>query len=563
MHPAAAADASKYYQEKFPHDEVCTLLGRGWRGRDCLHKRELCIDTADDVKLRWLNCSSGEGLKQLFKKHRAVVFHNGAVYSDQPCFKKRGVAIQPVEREFVLDIDVNDYDKWGVNEDDLVECDHAWPVVAFGFRLVKHILRERYGFKHMLLVYSGRRGAHLSVYDARACAMDDGTRDAIISYLQPKECATEDNPRAGYKELLKATGFMSIVEKYAMPFWKNFCLLPRSKGGMGVLDGPFDKDAFMRIFGDSHAKATLTLNGLSGSDAWERLCKFANDSEFKDGKWTALYETVLCYVWPRLDAAVSKQRQHLSKSMFSIHAKTGRVCIPVFGDSMYFDPSKCPDHRELVQRTSTDADSLFADAVAGVRDFRQRMEKSSVERKWVKSSLDKVHSGVYSMLGEKRKSNADDLGSVVQCDLKRSRVCGDVVRVYSALASSANPDKVTLGFHSEMYKPSAGVIPAGYSLPFRASRTFPTDAFVRAVAAARECPGTEVVCDSAYVCVDFCLAEIGDLEACKSRMQRLSGAMSKRQSLCTVNAKWDEGAIKSMLSSQVKEHWDVRVIQMR
>ena len=590
MSRGGADERANYYQRYFPHSEVCGLLGRGWRGKDCLHKRELCIDTADDVKIRWLSCSNGEELKELFKKKSAAVFHNGAVYSDQPCFKKKGINLEPVEREFVMDIDINDYDTWGVDQDDVDSCDRAWPIVAIGFRMVKHILREHFGFKHMLLVYSGRRGAHLSVYDGRACVMNDQTRDAIVKYLQPQGNATEDDPRAGYRELLDATGFGALFEKFCIPFWKNFCLLSRNEGGMGVLDGPFDKDAFMQIFGDSHAKATLTLNGMSGAAAWDCLCKFADDSNFKEKTWHALHETVLCYVWPRLDAAVSEQRQHLSKSMFSLHAKTGRVCLPVFGDSMDFDPSKCPHHHALVQKSDTEAERLFFLGVSGVKRFLEALQKSAVEAHWVKSSLDTVHTGVYSMVGDKRRLSANEEGGVVQCHPKRSRVCGDVLRVYSAVASSANPTKVTLGFHTELCIPSVCVIPAGYSIPFRATSTFPMAAFARAVATARKSPGTEVECDRAYVCVDFCKSSVGDLKACRSRMERLAGPLSRRQSLCTVtwkageiegimerlagplsrrqslctvNANWKAGEIEGMLSSQVKEHWNLQAIQMQ
>ena len=57
--------------------------------------------------------------------------------------------------------------------------------------------------------------------------------------------------------------------------------------------------------------------------------------------------TVLSYVWPRLDANVSKQRNHLSKSVFSVHPKTGRVCVPLIGLRHAFLPRECPHVRDL------------------------------------------------------------------------------------------------------------------------------------------------------------------------------------------------------------------------
>ena len=64
----------------------------------------------------------------------------------------------------------------------------------------------------------------------------------------------------------------------------------------------------------------------------------------------AAEDIILQYTYPRLDAEVSKHRNHLLKAPFCVHPKTGRVCVPVDPSTVAsFDPEKVPTVMQLLQ----------------------------------------------------------------------------------------------------------------------------------------------------------------------------------------------------------------------
>jgi DNA primase small subunit len=65
-------------------------------------------------------------------------------------------------------------------------------------------------------------------------------------------------------------------------------------------------------------------------------------------------EIVLRYTYPRIDINVSKMRNHLLKSPFCVHPKTGRICVPIPQDQLYnFNPFTVPTLSQIVQELDT------------------------------------------------------------------------------------------------------------------------------------------------------------------------------------------------------------------
>lgn len=114
-------------------------------------------------------------------------FEIGPVYTTNPRDRKmlRKVStFRPLAKELCFDIDLTDYDDIRTCCDKANICNKCWQFITMAIKVVDVALRDDFGFKHILWVYSGRRGAHAWVCDKKARQMDDQKRRAIAGYLE-------------------------------------------------------------------------------------------------------------------------------------------------------------------------------------------------------------------------------------------------------------------------------------------------------------------------------------------------------------------------------------------
>jgi DNA primase small subunit len=114
-------------------------------------------------------------------------FEIGPIYTTNPRDRKtlrKSSAFKPLAKEICFDIDLTDYDDIRTCCDKANICIKCWQFITMAIKVIDVALRDDFGFKHIMWVYSGRRGAHAWVCDKKARQMDDQKRRAIAGYLE-------------------------------------------------------------------------------------------------------------------------------------------------------------------------------------------------------------------------------------------------------------------------------------------------------------------------------------------------------------------------------------------
>lgn len=113
-------------------------------------------------------------------------FEIGPVYTANPRDRKsfrNQTTFKPVAKELCFDIDLTDYDEIRTCCDKANICGKCWTFATMAIEVMDAALRADFGFKHIMWVYSGRRGVHAWVCDQAARGMSDQQRRAVVGYL--------------------------------------------------------------------------------------------------------------------------------------------------------------------------------------------------------------------------------------------------------------------------------------------------------------------------------------------------------------------------------------------
>ncbi|KAG2361824.1 hypothetical protein BDR07DRAFT_1485396 [Suillus spraguei] len=303
-----------------------------------VHKREFAFTLQGDVYLRYNCFSNAEELKKQVCALNPTRFEIGPMYSlgERKLARsvKSGKLFTPLKRELVFDIDMTDYDGVRTCCTSAGICKRCWAFIANAVRVLDSALRTQFGYHQLLWVYSGRRGIHLWVSDDEAMGLTDELRRAVVGALTVIE---------GGKEMVKKVNVRGMGTK-SHPGDLPPSLMLLSEDGWRTL---------LKLVPDKKIVETLEKRwenqpGIGSSKKWDELKAEVKGTGARN--LAALEDIILQYTYPRLDAEVSKHRNHLLKAPFCVHPKTGRVCVPVDPNRVEnFDPNAVPTVMQLLQ----------------------------------------------------------------------------------------------------------------------------------------------------------------------------------------------------------------------
>ena len=368
-----------YYARLFPARSMMKWLSYGNDGKHpqadagFTQRREFCFTLDGDIFCRYQSFKDEKELRAALKDKTPSKIDLGPVFNVDPAKRMAYGAggaggdrvFAPVEREFVMDIDMTDYDDVRSCCSSANICNKCWPLMTIAVKIIDRALREDFGFKHLLWVYSGRRGIHVWVCDKRARSMSNEARAAVAEYFS----VYKGTDASGTVKRVSLTtplhpSLKRAYDDVLAPYWTD-TILPNQ----GLLEDEKFFEPILAMIPDANIRDEFASQWKSGKKfatsacpdesvaRWNKLVQKvdAANNPGKSGKQSSfemkrcLFDVVFAHAYPRLDVEVSKHMNHLLKAPFCVHPKTGRVCVPMDpAKAESFDPMTVPTVAQML-----------------------------------------------------------------------------------------------------------------------------------------------------------------------------------------------------------------------
>ncbi|XP_059054338.1 DNA primase small subunit isoform X2 [Achroia grisella] len=315
-----------YYTRHFPQKVFCRWLACGCSPHP-LSNREMSFTLADDVYLRYLSINNQKELQDLLQKKCPHKLDIGAVYNTKPSVGRYDAVV--LARELVFDIDLTDYDEVRTCCQEANVCEKCWLFMVIACEIIDKALKEDFGFQCILWVFSGRRGIHCWVSDYEARVLDSPGRGAVADYLclitggenqSKKVHFGSENLHTSIKRAL------TVIDNYFLQLLEEQEFFSTPEGLSGLLKLIPDETLKSQVGKKLDKLPQSSLERwTSFISIYEAYCR-ENGNAMRKLKYL-IEEIKTQYCYPRLDVNVTTGFNHLLKSPFSIHPKTGKVSI--------------------------------------------------------------------------------------------------------------------------------------------------------------------------------------------------------------------------------------------
>eukprot|EP00934_Nitzschia_sp_Nitz4_P001497 Nitzschia sp. Nitz4//scaffold9_size221794//59097//60577//NITZ4_001334-RA/size221794-snap-gene-0.94-mRNA-1//1//CDS//3329560965//1497//frame0 len=364
---------SMYYSRLFPFEFMYQWLSYDPLGKNpqTFSRREFSFtlepSPGDEIYIRYQSYSSEDELKAAIMKRQPRKIDIGAVFNHAPKDKNATPNFSTVQRELVFDIDLTDYDDirhCGCSGANI--CGKCWTFMTMAVKLMDKGLRDDFGFEHIAWFYSGRRGVHAWVCDESARMLSNEGRSAVANYFEVSlnKKKNEGLPPVLHPMLQRAHEILEPMFIESVLPETGHSLLASDDQEQSLLESL--PDAAQSVRKNLQDKwSTASGRRLSPEEKWHELKQhlrvmYGKENGKKKSKSVSTedsdriemwpIETVFKYTYPRLDINVSKMQNHLLKSPFCVHPKTGRVCVPIQVEEVdSFDPFAVPTLPQLMQ----------------------------------------------------------------------------------------------------------------------------------------------------------------------------------------------------------------------
>ncbi|KAL4244430.1 DNA primase small subunit [Abortiporus biennis] len=392
-----------FYRRLYPFKSIFGWLNHEHAPTRLFTHREFAFTLAGDVYLRYNSFSNAEELKKQVCALNPTRFEIGPVYSARPRDKKtvRPAAFQPILRELVFDIDMTDYDSIRTCCSDAAICNRCWVFISVAVRVLDAAIRDQFGYKYLLWVYSGRRGIHLWISDKEAMELTDEQRRALVNWMTVIQGGSQMHKKVNVR--LGTRPLPPSIQTALEPLAETFSELILAD--QNCFESEEGWKSLLHLVPDQKIVAELTKQwerdpDRSSEDKWDDLKAqvktLSKGSTQRNLLMTAIEDIILQYTYPRLDAEVSKHRNHLLKAPFCIHPKTGRVCVPVNPTTIdQFNPEEVPTVGQLLR----ELDKVAAGAPDENTEHHSDWEKTSL-----KPYVELLDKHVSSLMEEVRRS---------------------------------------------------------------------------------------------------------------------------------------------------------------